>query len=111
MVITPHDNAPIRVLLVDDDRDDYFLTRELLEEIPGGRFHLDWTSTYEAGLEAICKGEHDVYLIDYRLGARTGLELLRETQERGCFAPMILLTGQGELEVDDDELMTLEQLG
>ena len=100
MVTTPHDSPPIRVLLVDDDQDDFFLTRELLEEIPGGRFQLDWVSTYEAGLEAICRGEHDVYLIDYRLGAKTGLDLLREAQEKNCFGPMILLTGQGELEVD-----------
>ena len=100
MVTTPHDSPPIRVLLVDDDRDDYHLTRELLEEIPGGRYHLDWVSTYEAGLEAIGCCAHDVYLIDYRLGAKTGLDLLREAQEKGCSNPMILLTGQGELEVD-----------
>jgi signal transduction histidine kinase len=101
MVTTPLDNGPpIRVLLVDDDRDDYSLTREILEEIPGGRFRLDWVSTYDAALEAICRGEHEVYLIDYRLGAKTGLELMLETQARGCFGPMILLTGQGELEVD-----------
>ena len=100
MVTTPRDSLPIRVLLVDDDRDDYQLTRELLEEIPGGRYLLDWVSTYEAGLAAISECVHDVYLIDYRLGAKTGLELLREAQERGYSNPMILLTGQGELEVD-----------
>ena len=105
MVTTPLDNGPpIRVLLVDDDRDDYSLTREVLEEIPGGRFRLDWVSTYDAALEAICRGEHDVYLIDYRLGAKTGLDLLREAQEKGCSGPMILLTGQGELEVDQAAL-------
>ena len=100
MVTTPDDSSPIRVLLVDDDRDDYLLTRELLEEIPGGGFQFDWVSTYDDGLEAIRRCEHDVYLIDYRLGAQTGLDLLREAQEKGCFGPMILLTGQGELEVD-----------
>ena len=100
MVTTPNDSPPIRVLLVDDDQDDYFLTRELLAEIPGKRFHLDWVPTYDAGLEAISRGEHEVFLIDYRLGAKTGLDLLREAQEKGCFGPMILLTGQGELEVD-----------
>ncbi len=100
MVTTPRDSPPIRVLLVDDDRDDYQLTRELLEEIPGGRYHLDWVSTYEAGLVAISDCAHDVYLIDYRLGAKTGLELLRAAQETGYSNPMILLTGQGELEVD-----------
>ena len=43
----------VRVLLIDDDRDDYFLTRELVSDIPGGRFHLDWTPEYDAGVQAV----------------------------------------------------------
>src|SRR5207249_11403069 len=42
----------------------------------------------------------DICLIDYRLGARNGIELLRQALERGCVAPVILLTGQGEHEID-----------
>ena len=32
----------------------------------------------EAGVQGICTAEHDVYLVDYRLGQKDGLELLRE---------------------------------
>ena len=32
----------LRVLLVEDDEDDYLLTRDLLADIPGGGHHLDW---------------------------------------------------------------------
>jgi signal transduction histidine kinase len=94
------DGRPIRVLLVDDDEDDYLLTRELFAEIPGGRYALDWAATYDAGLEAIGRGAHDVYLLDYRLDGRTGLDLLREAVRRGCRAPVILQTGAGDQEVD-----------
>lgn len=65
----------VRVLLVEDDEDDYVLTRELLSEVRGARFELEWAPTYEAALDAIARGEHDVYLFDYRLGGRTGVEL------------------------------------
>ena len=95
--------GPIRVLLVDDDEDDFVLTRDLLAEAEGGAFCLDWEHSYAGALEAIARGEHDVYLLDYRLGGRNGLELLRETIGR-CGAPMILLTGQSDREVDAEAM-------
>src|SRR5579872_5032754 len=100
---SPCEGTPLqrlRVLLVEDDEDDYVLTRDLLAEVPGYRFDLEWVSSYEAGREALCQDLHDVYLFDYRLGAHTGLELLTEVVARGCKAPAILLTGQGEREID-----------
>lgn len=94
------DNDLIKILLVDDDDDDHVITRNLLSEIEGWHFDLEWVDTYDVALERIRQQEHDVYLLDYRLGARTGLDLLRESLELGCEAPMILLTGQGDREVD-----------
>jgi PAS domain S-box-containing protein len=94
------DSQPVRVLLVEDDEDDYVLTRDLLSEIKGDPYHLDWVKDYDAALAAMTANRHDVYLLDYRLGARTGLELLQEVLRRGCKGPVILLTGQGEWEVD-----------
>jgi PAS domain S-box-containing protein len=90
----------IRVLLVEDDEDDYVVTRDLLAEIPGCPFQLERIKDYETALEAIARNQHDVYLLDYRLGERTGLELLQEAVRRGCQAPIILFTGQGEREID-----------
>ncbi|MFB8792436.1 MAG: response regulator [Potamolinea sp.] len=94
------DNARVKVLLVDDDEDDYVLTRDLFSEMNGDRFELEWLSSYDAAMDAILLKQHDVYLFDYRLGERNGLELLRETVDKGCSAPIILLTGQGDREVD-----------
>jgi signal transduction histidine kinase len=90
----------LRVLLVEDDEDDYVLTRDLLAEVSGYRFDLEWAPTYETGREALRQDRHDVYLFDYRLGGHDGLELLREAVARGCKGPVILLTGQGEREID-----------
>ena len=93
--------GPYKVLLVDDDEDDYLLTRDLLQDIDPQRYRLEWAVTYEAGWEAIQRRAHDVYLLDYRIGARTGLELLREAMAAGGRpAPFIMLTGQGDREVD-----------
>jgi PAS domain S-box-containing protein len=93
-------NDPVKVLLVDDDEDDYILTQGWFTEIEGIRFEVEWVASYEAALKAIAKNQHDVYLFDYRLGERNGLELLQEAVANGCKAPIILLTGQGDHEVD-----------
>jgi len=92
--------APIRVLLVEDDEDDVVITRALLEEAESTEFRLDWVSGWEAGRDAILAAEHDVYLLDYRLGGQSGVDLLREVKARGAEGPFILLTGQGSREVD-----------
>jgi PAS domain S-box-containing protein len=90
----------VKVLLVEDDEDDYILARDLLAEIPGRRFALDWAKTYDQGLETMLLNQHDVVLVDYRLGAENGVTLLRVAVERGCQAPVILLTGSGQHEID-----------
>ena len=100
MSLTPRPESKVRVLLVDDDEDDYVVTRDLVANIPGRPIALDWVADYESALAAADRNEYQVYLIDYRLGARTGLELLFAMRERGCDRPVILLTGQSEFEID-----------
>lgn len=89
-----------KILLIEDDEDDYILLKAVLDEIEGNRFDLDWVDNSEMGLALIQQGQHDVYLIDYRLGRSTGLELLQAAIASGCTAPIILLTGQGDRGLD-----------
>lgn len=90
----------INVLVVEDDEDDFILTNALLSEIREDKFEPEWVSTYEDALERIGNDHFDVCLMDYRLGQRDGLELLRHARELGSNAPVILLTGQGDPEID-----------
>jgi PAS domain S-box-containing protein len=90
----------IKILLIEDDEDDYALVRELLSEVKIADFSLEWVKTYEEGLKELCQAHHDVYLLDYRLGSRNGLELVREATGSGCDKPIIFLTGSGAYEVD-----------
>jgi PAS domain S-box-containing protein len=90
----------IKVLLVEDDEDDFILARGHFEELPGGRYVLEWVRTYRDALETLQQNRHDVCLVDYRLGPDDGIELLRTAKAAGCQVPIILLTGTGELSVD-----------
>ncbi len=90
----------VRVLLVDDGESDYILTCNWFSEFRVANCELEWVDNYEAAKVAIAKNQHDIYLVDYRLGHRSGLELLREAIVDGCTSPIILLTGQGDTEID-----------
>jgi len=94
-----HDGT-VRVLLVEDDEDDYVLTRDLLAEGFGASFTVAWASTRAAGLERLTQDQFDVALLDYNLGSETGIDLLHEARARGCRTPVIMLTGQDDRATD-----------
>jgi len=91
---------PIKLLLVEDDEDDYTLVMDTISEIVSCSYDVTWVQEYEKALSLLKACEFDVCLFDFRLGARTGLELLREVRGFGCEVPVIFLTAQTEREFD-----------
>lgn len=89
----------MKLLLVDDAvfARDFLLA--ILAEVDSG-IELTWRSDYATGLEGLLHGGFDVCLLDYQLGERSGLELLREAKTRGVRLPIIMLTGHGSAELD-----------
>jgi len=94
------DSRPVRVLLVEDDEDDYVLAKALLSDGFASRVALEWASTFARGLERVVEGEFDVALVDYNLGNDTGIDLLKRATARGCRTPVIMLTGQDDRSID-----------
>ena len=94
----------IRVLVIDDDEEDFIILRDIMAEIQHHKYVMEWSASYEEGLIVIDKQKHDVYLVDYRLGAKTGLELIEEAIAKGNEAPFIILTGQNDRQVDTNAL-------
>jgi PAS domain S-box-containing protein len=92
----------VKVLLIEDDEDDVFLAREYLAESAVFKFEMDWEARPEEARKKMISGAYDIFLIDYRLGSETGLDLIRFSQENSVLTPSILLTGQGDLKVDLD---------
>lgn len=94
----------MRILLIDDNEDIYFLLKELVSGRTRSRtlhdYTLDWVSTYEEAMGAFKSCHYDLYLVDYQLGGRSGLDLLREPAVRSCSSPVIMLTGQGSYAID-----------
>jgi signal transduction histidine kinase len=94
------DDPVIKVLLIEDDEDDYVLIRELLSEVKDTKYILEWVSTYDRALEKMAYTENQVCLVDFRLGPHDGLETLQGARERGSRAPVIFVTGQEDHEID-----------
>jgi signal transduction histidine kinase len=88
------------ILLVEDDQDDYFLIKTWLAQAKNGQFTLNWQTSYEAALQVMQNVTFDVVLVDYQLGSRSGLELIREAMNSCQHLPFILLTGHGNYELD-----------
>lgn len=88
------------ILMIDDDGEDYLLTKLLFNEIKSRKVDIEWASSYQAGKERLQSEQFDVVLIDYDLGSKTGIELIREMVSTGYPAPLILYTGRGNYEVD-----------
>ena len=83
----------VRVLMLDDNEDDFALVKIILGKSLVSTYELVWAPTEAAALEAINTQEFDVGLFDYKLGGTTGLEILRTLHAQQCDIPIILLTG------------------
>ncbi|RAI94121.1 ATP-binding response regulator [Algoriphagus yeomjeoni] len=93
----------IKVLYVDDDPDDFLLASSLLKKITDTTYILEGATSLE---EAIPKLDEsfDLFLVDYRLGKDTGLELIREIKLVRKHAPVIMLTGMSTGNIDKEAL-------
>ncbi|HNQ72582.1 MAG TPA: response regulator [Verrucomicrobiota bacterium] len=90
----------IRILVVEDDDEDFFLTSELLKEIRRPKFVIERARNYEEGLRAMVTNAQEVCLMDFRLGGHDGVELLQAARAAGAEAPVVLLTGAGGADAD-----------
>lgn len=90
----------IRVLIVDNDPEDRLLIAELLSSAQRCRYELTMADGYSDGLEAIRKGDIDLCLLDYELNGHTGLELIRSPAAAELDAPIVVMSGHDDYEVD-----------
>lgn len=105
------------VLLIEDDEEDYILLQKVLAKVPHQRYKVLWEQQSERGLAHMQREDHDISLVDYRLGATSGIDLLKQARQRGYNRPIIMLTGAGGGNIDiqalhagADDYITKDQL-
>ena len=88
-----------RILIIDDEKSlrvtfEEFLTDKGYEAL--------LANDYESALEVISQLRPDIVFADIVLGARTGIDVLREVKKRQLLCPVIMITGDPCLETAAD---------
>ncbi len=94
----------IKVLIIDENEDDYSKLSGYLKNIEGKNFLIDRCFNYRDALNEIKKGTHDIFLVDYRLGNKTGVDLIKEAVQLEYEGPFILLTWKGDISIDKEAM-------
>ncbi|NET27675.1 diguanylate cyclase domain-containing protein [Okeania sp. SIO1I7] len=92
----------IKVLLIEDNQDNFLLVYDLLSQVESPKILLDWEKTYETGLTVMKKNQHDICLLDYNFGETKGLEIMKTAINLGCQTPIVLLTDTENQELEMD---------
>lgn len=94
----------IRVLIIEDDQEDFLIAKHYLIKNQQSNYHIDWEPSYEKALGRIIEQDHDVYIIDYNLGEHTGTNLVKQVINSGVNVPFIFLTGMNKHSIDMEAL-------
>ncbi len=90
----------IKILLIEDDEDDYIILRDLLSRIRMWKCQVDWASTADSAFEMLHSCRYDICLLDFVLGDINGIEFLDLLREKNFDIPVIMLTGFGDHKTD-----------
>jgi two-component system cell cycle sensor histidine kinase/response regulator CckA len=93
----PHN--PTRLLVAEDDADDFLLLTETLQAaFPQTEFAIERAKSFAQALPLL-GSSFDLFIFDYQLGGGSGLDLLVELRRRLVRLPVVLLTGHGDEEI------------
>ncbi len=92
-------NKNIRILSIENDQDDALKLRKILNMGELNDFVVDFAFSGEDGLKLYTKGVHQVVIMEYRLGDLTAIEVTEILSEQPEFPIIIIVSGQGDIEV------------
>ncbi|EOZ93632.1 Multi-sensor Hybrid Histidine Kinase [Indibacter alkaliphilus LW1] len=92
-----------KVLYVDDDPDDFLLIEKMLKGYKTITFELTHAKSFNE-TQNLLNERFDAYLVDYRLGAESGIDVLGLIKKNQKHAPVIILTGMENGQVDNQAM-------
>jgi two-component system OmpR family response regulator len=84
----------VRLLVVDDDAK---LSRAVGRGLRAEGYAVDVVDDGEAALMQAAVWDYDAIVLDVMLPRRDGFEVCRVLRERGCWAPVLMLTARGQV--------------
>ncbi|MFQ5790095.1 MAG: response regulator [Acidobacteriota bacterium] len=86
-------DTAIKVLLIEDNRSDVLVIRQMLGETRVARFQMECTSSLATGLARLAAGGIDVVLLDLSLPDSEGLDTFTRLHRQAQGLPVVVLTG------------------
>lgn len=93
------DLSRLHIAAIDDDVDDLILLRLRLEEVLGTEVVYAPFLEVDLGVSYVVRQQPDVLLLDYRLGARSGLDVLQDLRAASYDGAVVVLTGAASADV------------
>lgn len=93
-------NNRLNILIIDDDEDDYFIISTFFNAIAEYNIVPTWCNSYNKAIELLVTQKFDLSFVDYRLGAKSGIDLIEKAIQSDVSIPIIILTGKGNPEID-----------
>ncbi|MEJ7588057.1 MAG: ATP-binding protein [Ferruginibacter sp.] len=90
----------LQILVVEDDEDDFILISDYLKNITAWKFEIKWVQRYSTAIEELCSNKYSLCFCDYRLGAKNGIDFIKDVINKNTTTPIILLTGKGNYNID-----------
>lgn len=82
----------IRVLMIDDDEEDCEIVEAYLAEAASD-YDFESITELDQAAKRMLAAEHDVYLLDHRMGEERGVDFLGRLREQGFRKPVVLCSG------------------
>ena len=96
----PAAKPTLKVLIVEDDEDDFVLINDYLKHLRSWECEIRWIYRYEDAIRELSTNYYTICFCDYLLGAKNGIDLIKDIQINNCNTPVVLLTGKGNYQID-----------
>ncbi len=95
-------NNEFNVVVIEDDNADFIILESLLSASQRFRFQLTHIKNFQEAQQYLTEDSHDIFLLDYFLGADTAIDFLKEASLLHIPQPIVVLTGADSGRIDDE---------
>ncbi|MBO6851162.1 MAG: EAL domain-containing protein [Marinobacter sp.] len=95
-------NTEFNVVVIEDDSADFLILESLLLASQRFRFRLTHVKSFQEAQQYLTNPAHDIFLLDYFLGADTAIDFLKEASLLHIPQPVVVLTGADSGRIDDE---------
>ncbi len=96
----PDEVVRVRVLVIEDEQDDFTLLAATVREVDHHRYDLQWVSCWEDAEKRLDGATFDIVICDFFLPGMNAIDVMDRMDEIGITTPVVVLTADSNLQSD-----------